>query len=273
MTQWELARYLIDAKKCVDSLIFISDNISGLHNINLREKCDNVRQKFYINLCVVLDETLGKKKKEICKNDNVIGRIYYERDKNSAHKDSSYRPRKYSSLQEEVGDKKKEILHTRQCCKECLPEVITLDFVSHDKELFRIVHRLNAQIEQDANLIKYPMSVFHSYQLSEEGRHVFKAFDTEKQDRETERMFRYDYDKMIERMPLSSVDDIKEMTEEEKRRSAVIVENGINSYEGLQNRQDFCIQSNILFKQDMWVSLSENSLKMVEELKPAKKSQ
>ena len=265
-SKWLLAKYLIDAKKCVDSLQYIFQNVELLHTINLRDRCDTLRQKFYISLCDVLSEKVGKQKQELRKNDAIIGRIYYERDKKAAHKDSSYRPRVYESPLEEIEDKKKEILYVRGFCKSVLPDEITLDFVPHDKELFRLVHRLNVDIERDANLIKYPRCVFHSYQLSEEGRHVFRAFDTENQDRETARIFGFDYDKVVERTPLSSVDDLKDMTEDEKRRLAIILENGINIYEGVQNRQDFCIQYNITFNGNLWVTPTANAFKMTEEL-------
>lgn len=268
-SKWLLAKHLIDAKKCVDSLLYIFQNVQQLQTINLRDRCDTLRQKFYINLCDVLSEKVGKKKHELCKTDAIIGRIYYERDKKAAHKDSSYRPRVYDSPQEEIEDKKKEILYVREFCKSILPDVLTLDFVPHDKELFRLVHRLNVDMERDANLIKYPRCVFHSYQLSEEGRHAFRAFDTETQDREIARTFGFDYDKVAEKVPLSSVDDLSSMTEEEKQRLAIILENGINIYEGVQNRQDFCIQYNITFNGNLWVIPSANAFKMTEELTEA----
>lgn len=267
MQKWECARYLIDAKKNIDSLMYIALNLSKLSNIDMQEKCDNLRQKFYINVCIVLDEAFSNKKKEICQNDDVIKRIYYERDKNAAHKDKEYQSRKYNSLGEEIEDKKTELIHVLQICKDVLPENITLDFVPHDKHLFRLVHRLNSEIERDANMIKYPLSVFHSYQLSKEGRHVFKAFDTEEQDRRMAKTFGYDYDEIVEKRLVSSVDDIKEMTSDEKNRAAVKVANGINVYEGIQNRQDFCIKINVLYNQNVWVSIGKKHLEMIEKLK------
>ena len=155
----------------------------------------------------------------------------------------------------------------REICAEVLPDIITIDFVPHDKELFRLVNRLNATLETDANKIKYPSSTFHSYQLSEEGKHVFKEFDTEEQDRRNAKMFGYDYDKVVERYPLQSIDDIKIMSEKDKQRYAVIIENGINSYEGLQNRQDSCIKTNYLFGFNKWCEANINMFKQIEELK------
>ena len=38
MIEWELARYLIDAKKNIDSLLFIQLNIDKLTNLNIKER-------------------------------------------------------------------------------------------------------------------------------------------------------------------------------------------------------------------------------------------
>lgn len=267
--KWENANFLITAKKCIDSFLYISNNILELSNLDLREKTDKLRQIFYINLVNVLDELFNTttKKKNIRHNDKIIDKIYYERNKKSAHKDDDYKPRIYNTLEDEIQDKKNELLHVREICAEVLPDIITIDFVPHDKELFRLVNRLNATLETDANKIKYPRSTFHSYQLSEEGKHVFKEFDTEEQDRRNAKMFGYEYDKAIERYPLQSVDDIKIMSDEEKQRYAVIMENGINSYEGLQNRQDSCVKINVLFDLNMWCEANINIFKQIEELK------
>ena len=80
-------------------------------------------------------------------------------------------------------------------------------------------------------------------------------------------MFRYDYDKVIERYPLQSIDDIKTMSDQEKQRYATIVDNGINSYEGLQNRQDFCIKTNALFDLNMWCKADKQKFEQIEKLK------
>lgn len=85
MREWELARYLIDAKKKIDTLCFIRDFQNRLCNFNLREKIAWTCQQFYINCCVVLDKCFPKDKKKII-SDPIIARVYYERDKNAAQK-------------------------------------------------------------------------------------------------------------------------------------------------------------------------------------------
>ena len=47
--KWENASFLINAKKCIDSFLYISMNILQLSNLDLRDKLDKLRQNFYIN--------------------------------------------------------------------------------------------------------------------------------------------------------------------------------------------------------------------------------
>lgn len=266
MTKWGLARYLIEAKKNIDTLLYIKDNQQLLGNIDLRVRIAGACQQFYINCCIVLDNSFSKAKKLLCENE-IIASIYYERDKNSAHKDENYRSQKFKTPDELIAILKKQLETTRTVCKEYLPENLTLDYVPHNKELFRLVYRVNVEMENDINTVKYPRGVFHSYQLSEEGRHYFRNIDTTEQDRRTAKMFGYDYDEVIKRQVLQSTDDIRELSEEEKARQAVILDNGLNSYEGLQYRQDSCIRLNLLFGLDIWVTPNWKYFEMLEELK------
>lgn len=238
MTKWELARYLIDAKKCVDSVIFIEQNSSSLKNIDIYEKVNSKRDKFYIKCCYVLDDIFNKReKKELRENDDIIHHIYYERDKNSAHKDIDYKPKKYNSLKEMISDLKKQIIHVKELCKDYLPEVISLDFVSHDKELFRLVKGINADKEERINKNKYPI---RDIQTVNEGKSYTIFQDTE---------------------------NIRHISEQDKNNYATLFENGINDYEGLQNMQDSCIKTNVLLGLDMWCTLNEKDMKEKNELK------
>lgn len=266
MKKWQLARYLIEAKKNIDTLLYIKENQKQLVNIDLRARIAATCQQFYINCCIVLDKSFPKDKKRICQNE-IIAAVYYERDKNSAHKDENYKRQKYNTPDELIAILKNQLAEVRNLCKDFLPENLTLDYVPHDKELFRFANRVNPEIENDVNKLKYPLGVFHSYQLSEEGRHYFREFDTTEEDRRIAKESGYDYDKVIKRQVLQSVDDIQEMSEAEKQRQAVIISNGLNSHEGLQNRQDFCIKINILFGFNLWSTPVWETLEMIEELK------
>lgn len=105
MTKWEFARYLIDAKKCVDSVLYIFINAEELRYIDLRKKINEIRNEFYIKCCVVIDkyiENSKQKKKGLCNTDEIINSLYYERDKNSAHKDEKYQAQQFDSLSEKI---------------------------------------------------------------------------------------------------------------------------------------------------------------------------
>ena len=94
MTSWELARYLIDAKKVIDSLMYIDINNDKMRNLDLRSIINEKERLFYINLVVVIDNCFNKKEsKELKRTDSIIDSIYYERDKNNAHKDIDYKKR------------------------------------------------------------------------------------------------------------------------------------------------------------------------------------
>lgn len=251
MTKWQLARYLIEAKKNIDTLLYIKENLELLVNIDLRARMAATCQQFYINCCIVLDKSFPKDKKKICQNE-VIASIYYERDKNSAHKDENYKRQKYNTPDELIAILKNQLAEVRNLCKDFLPESLTLDYVPHDKELFRFAYRVNPEIENNVNILKYP---------------YFREFDATEEDSSIAKESGCDYDNEMEHPVLQSVDDIQEMTEKEKHQQAVIVDNGLNSYEGLQNRQDFCIKINILFDYNAWSTPVWETLKMIEELK------
>ena len=234
MNNWELARYLIDAKKNVDSVLYISEHGRELSNINLREKVNSIRKSFVINCCVVLDKCI--KKKEICASDNVISSIYYERDKNGAHKDENYQPKEYTSISEIADEMKLQIIQVRKVCAESLPDCITLDFVPYDRELFRLVNGVNSDAEEKINRAKYPLR--NASNPSNKGISKKVFYDTE---------------------------DIRKISESERSDYAVIFENGINQYEALQNRQDSCILVNVLFGQNMWCSVNSENFGMIEK--------
>lgn len=63
MTKWELARYLLDAKKSVDSIMYIADVLPELEHIPVRAYVNSNRQTFYICCCVLLDNVYLSKRK------------------------------------------------------------------------------------------------------------------------------------------------------------------------------------------------------------------
>lgn len=249
--KWENTNFLITSKKCIDSMLYISKNLPALSNINLREKTDQIRQTFYINLVNLLDEKLKNydklTKKNIKEKDSIINKIYHERDKKSAHHDKNYVPLKlYNSLNDEIDDKRTELEHVKNYCSDILPKNITLDYVPHDKELFRIVNRVNADYEKEIEKQKHPFAEL--YQSDEFGGVKLNPVSGEL-------------------TLLQSVDDIKFIPQEQKEKYGVLLDAGINTYEGIQNRQDMCIKMNALHDCNMWCSINEKNLKATEEMR------
>ena len=249
--KWENTNFLITSKRCIDSMLYISKNMPALSNLNLREKTDQLRRTFYIYLVNLLDEELKycdkTTRKNIKEKDSIINKIYHERDKKSAHYDKNYTPLKlYNSLNDEINDKKIELEYVRNYCSDILPEIITLDYVPHDRELFRIVNRVNADYENKIEKQKHPFAEL--YQGDEFGGVKLKPVSDEL-------------------TLLQSVDDVKFIPQEQKEKYGVLLDAGINTYEGIQNRQDMCIKMNALHNTNIWCSANKKNLEQLEEIK------
>lgn len=236
MIEWELARYLIDAKKNIDSLLFIQLNIDKLINLNIKERFDKIQMEFYLKLCYILDDVFKKNKKQICSSNEIIKSIYDERDKNNAHKDKDYIPKNYKSWDEIIGIMKEQIEEVRKVCSEKLPQIITLDYVPHDKELFRLIHGINKEKEDQINNQKYTI-----------------YSNTKKE-------------KNISRKVFNDTEEIKQIKDADRKDYAVLFNNGINFYEGIQERQDGCIRANVLFGSNEWCVYTD-VLKAIEKLR------
>lgn len=241
MTKWELAKYLIDAKKDIDSILYCSLHGKEARFIDLKSKIELRKADFYINCCVVLDNAFDRKeKKNLCSKYRQINDIYYQRDKNSAHKDYNYKETSFNDLNELVALLEDEIQVVRNVCKDSLPEQLTLDFVPHDRETFRMINGIaNAEIEEKILKQKHPF-----YKQSSDGG---KAVVTNA-------------------LILQDISQLRNMPEEEKKKYCTIVDAGINSYEGLQNRQDWMIKTNCLSGSNMWVTPNSDSFKKMEIL-------
>lgn len=238
--QWELARNLIDAKKAVDSLWYISQHTKELFNV--RGLCNSKRSDYYINICAVLDKSICKngKKREFINSNSIIARLYHERDKHYAHKDKNYQPNfPWNSLEAEAFSYQSELRNLLNMCKNSLPKEITLDFVCYDGELFRRIEKISPIDEEKIKKQKYPL-----YQQP-----IPKGAET------------YTY------KILYDIDDLQGMSDEEKSKYCVVFENGLTIEEGLQLRQDACIKVNILFDKDIWYSPNQENWKECKKLR------
>lgn len=231
MKEWELARYLIDAKKCVDSLMYINENKSEIVNLDLKEIIDAKIRLYYINICVIFDHSYLKKElKELKENNFEVKRIFYERDKNNAHKDIDYKKEEISNMIELIGLLKKRLSICFELCKSQLPKSITMTYISYDRNLFRFIHMISPKMEDKINKVLYANYMDDSVTRFE----IFN--DTE---------------------------DIR--TIDNPKSYAVMLNSGLNLKEGLQNRQDACIRINVLYNENVWVDIKDSNLELMNQ--------
>ena len=117
---------------------------------------------------------------------------------------------------------KKELNHCLKVCKEKLPDCITINYVSYDKNLFRFANQISPILEKELKNVLYS----NNNLINGEKYKVFN--DTE---------------------------DIKNVAN--NNEYAVIIENGLTLKEGLQNRQDFCIKINVLHNLNTWYTMPQ----------------
>ncbi len=231
MKEWELARYLIDAKKCVDSLMYINESKSEIVNLELKEIIDAKIRLYYINLCVIFDHSYSKKElKELKENNFEVKRIFYERDKNNAHKDIDYKKEEIPNMIELIDLLKKRLSICFELCKSQLPKSITITYISYDRNLFRFIHMISPKMEDKINKVLYANYMDDSVTRFE----IFN--DTE---------------------------DIR--TIDNSKSYAVMLNNGLNMKEGLQNRQDACIRINVLYNENVWVDVKDSDLEFINQ--------
>lgn len=231
MNKWELARYIIDGKKSVDTVLFLAENGSKVSNINIRQEVNDAKQKFYVSICVVMDKCFPRKKKTICSN-LIISAIYYERDKNFAHKDDNYTAKEYASLQEIADEMIEQIRAVKELCSEFLPQELSLDFVAFDSKLFRIANGITKDIEEEVLNIKHP------------GRNRAIPIDIPTKE------YKIFYD----------TEDIKKI---DPKEYAAILQTGLCMEETMQHLQDGGIRINVLYGTDIWVSINFDALKEI----------
>ena len=216
----------MDAKKCVDTMLYLAENAEAVSMIDIREKVTETRRKFYINSCVVLDKSFPKEKKAICQ-DEIIERIYYERDKNSAHKDEKYQAKQYKSIKEIADEMKLQLLAVKKLCDDYLPKELTVDFVAFDSSLYRLAKGITKEKEDEIFNRKFPLR--NSISIPE--------------------------DQGITKEIFSDTEDLRDIPEDSRSDYATLIRMGICMEESIQRLQDDCIKTNVLFDgTNMWVT-------------------
>ncbi len=239
MTKWELTRYLIDAKKCVDSILFIAENVKELRNLSLRDIVEDRQRKFYINVKVVYDKSLtSSQKKSLKQSDEIYRQTCMERDKNYAHKDDSYIQPDHKSLTEIADILKERLIHCFSLCKNALPDVVTLDFIDYDRDLYRFLNKIDPEKEEELLKAQYPG---YGIKPSEE-----------------------ELKNSVSRKVFDDTEDIKKIDNPDEY--AVIMKAGLTVREGIQEGQDSVIRINVLSGQNMWVCPDMKTIKKLKKM-------
>ena len=157
------------------------------------------------------------------------------RNKVYAHDDAHFTEPQFNSRTELINAMKSHLEYVRKIGSNDLPEVLTLDYVPYDRKLYRFINGLSSKREKQVIAKKYTSPVGFSH-----GSGKVKSFN--------------------------EVQQIKCISPEERNEYGVFIEDGLNAYEGLQNRQDACIRINVLFGLNMWCTLNYIVLGMMEQL-------
>lgn len=231
MNKWELTKILIDSKKDVDSILYIAEYGKELNTIDLYEEVQAKLQNFYVNLRILYDKRFHRQElKALCDSDSIVRETKYHADKRYAHRDEDYNAYEPDTLFDLVEKLKKEIMHCKELCKDILPDSITLDFVPHDKKLFRM--RFGITKEKEEAIIK--------------ALHPAHGIPVETTNEKTVNVF-------------NNVDEIKKVNDSSEY--CVLMEDGITWSEKLQNRQDSVIKINVLYGLNIWCSLNNPNIK------------
>lgn len=233
MDTWVLAYYCIEAKKNIDSIIYIEDNKKLLSHISLKNRIDTTRNSFYISCCVVVDNVFknNSKKKELKQENMIINRLFHERDKNYEEVD-------YIDIKQIISEMKVQLETVVKVCSSKLPSNLTLTYVSHDRELFRLANGVTATMEQKIENTKY-----------------------------TPKKKNYEYSETSTKQIINHFDELKNIPDNKKGDYVILIRNGINPEEGVQERQDSCILINQFYNENMWVNIDEDIFEIIKEMR------
>lgn len=232
---WINTKYFIDAVRCVCSLLYFYEHGGISQFIDSIDFVDGKLHRFYINLCALVDIhcDLTKSKSErvhykrmlrvMCPSLNWI---FYERDKNAAHKDVDYDVTKVL-LASVVVEKMKHAIDTVHCvCANTISSEISVCYYAYDPLLFRYVNGITPALEKKWN---------DCY------RFFFEPCNTTG---DVEKSFRLIWDAR----QLRTLDDVEDY--------GILVQRGLigQPYDLLQHAEDFCIKLNAMSGSNVWIS-------------------
>ena len=240
---WINTQYFIEAIRCVYSLLYFWENISACEFIDAHDFVDGKLHKFYINLCALVDihcaiskskTERGKYKKTLKTMCPSFDWIFYERDKNAAHKDSDYIVNLSYTPDEMAAKIKKAIADVQNVCANVISPEICFNYYAYDPLLFRYIHGITPEIEKKFNKV-----IYHHNELLLARNDKVPIFDPRQ---------------------IRSIHDNK--------NCCVIGKNGLmgQPYEMLQRREDLCISINVVFGEDIWVENKHITIEKDESL-------
>lgn len=235
---WINTDYFIQAIRCICSLTYLEEHNEICQLIDAKDFIDGKLHRFYINLCALVDihcdctvsnskrPAYKKMLKTMCPS---FDWIFYERDKNAAHKDSNYVYKTNISLSDVIAKMKKAIKTIQSVCSNVISDKVEYKYYAYDSLLFRYVNGITPEIEKAFN-----DSLYIKQQINEKESTIFTNISDAKQVRNLDPNEHY----------------------------GIICTNGLmgQPYDMLEHRQDFCIRLNALCGCDSWVTINDNNI-------------
>ncbi len=99
--------------------MYIADVLPELEHIPVRAYVNSNRQTFiYVAVSSWIMCIYQKKEKQAIRSkDSIVTEVYYQRDKNYAHKDKDYEAVAYDSLNTMAAEMREQLLHIATVCK------------------------------------------------------------------------------------------------------------------------------------------------------------
>lgn len=255
---WINTKYFIDSVRCVCSLLYFYEHIEIGPFIDPVDFVDGKLHRFYINLCALVDIhcDLVKSKSERARYKRMLRVmcpsfhwIFYERDKNAAHKDADYDVTRIIDAHVIIV-KMKQAINTVLCvCANTISATVSICYYAYDPLLFRYVNGITPVLEN---------------KLNDYYRFFFGQNDIKGSFVKSLRL-------IWDARQLRTLDGVEDY--------GILVQRGLigQPYDLLQHAEDFCIKLNAMSGSNVWISCDysedevlksvQNLLKMIDLLR------
>lgn len=245
---WINTQYFIEAIRCVCSLLYLWENNFVCEFIDANDFVNGKLHRFYINLCALVDihcaiskskSERGKYKKTLKIMCPSFNWIFYERDKDAAHKDSDYIVNQNDTPDEMAAKMEQAIADVQNICGNVISPIVNVRYYAYDPLLFRYIHGITPDIEK-----RFDEIIYHhkSYSVNDSSLRVLS--DT-RQARTLANITNY----------------------------CIVGKNGLmgQPYDMLQCRQNLCLLLNAIYETNMWVDFKDGADEKDESLNLIKK--